>query len=211
MEKAISSKTKQILALGKGLNLLFWGGIFLVLDFFINDFDILPDLIGHFFAIAGVLYLINGSALLNKMAKVFTWIVAITVLANFVAYIVNFLVPEINNPVWIIFVRVLFPIFILSVSYVGYSIAKKLAHKMEKSWKILLYFYTIIALVLFAIQVAITLSLPFVFEEGTSFQRSFELNPVVAIGLFVVIPIFLVFYSFITIRKTSKELKKSAK
>jgi hypothetical protein len=199
MEKTISSKTNQTLALGKGLNLLFWGGIFLVLNIKFNDFDILPDLIGHLFAIAGVLYLINGSVLLNQMAKVFTWIVAITVLANFIVYIINFLIPGINNPAWTIFAGILFPIFILSVAYVGYSIAEKLVNKMEKSWKILLYLYTIMALVLVAIQVAFTL------------QRSFELNSIIVVVAFLIMEFFLGLYSFITIRKTSKELKKSVK
>ncbi|MBA4336499.1 hypothetical protein C0416_01860 [bacterium] len=211
MEKSQSIKAKETLALGKGLNLLFWGGIFIAVDFIINDFDILPDLIGYLFAIAGVLYLINGSVLLETTGKVFTWIAAITVFLSFVAYIIEFLIKNLTHPLWIVFVSILFPIFLLSIAYVGYSISKKLVQNMEKRWRNLLFIYIVISLILFAIPVAFTVALPEILKDGTSFQSSVNLHPMLFIILVFILPLILVVYSFFTIRKTSKQLKNSVK
>lgn len=211
MEKHLSAHAKKTLALGKGLQFLFWGGIFLIVDFRLNDFDILHDFAGHLLAIAGALYLISGASLLEKTTKIFTWIVAVIVFVNFVASIVNFLVQDLVHPLWVVFVNTLFPFFILSLAYVGYGISKKLVKSLEKKWKVLLYIYIVIALILFAIPVAFTVALPYMFEEGTSFTGSIELNPVLGIAVFIILPVVIAIYSFVIIGRTSKELRKSVK
>lgn len=54
---------------GRGLNKLFWGFFFIMLNFRILGFDILPDIVGYIFFASGISELISNSDFFNKAAK----------------------------------------------------------------------------------------------------------------------------------------------
>lgn len=54
---------------GRGLNKLFWGFFFIMLNFRIMGFDILPDIVGYIFLASGISDLISNNDFFNKAAK----------------------------------------------------------------------------------------------------------------------------------------------
>lgn len=53
----------------RGLNKLFWGFFFIMLNFRIAGFDILPDIVGYIFFAVGINELISSSDFFSKAAK----------------------------------------------------------------------------------------------------------------------------------------------
>ncbi len=54
---------------GRGLNKLFWGFFFIMINFRIVGVDILPDIVGYIFLASGINELIPNSSFFNKAAK----------------------------------------------------------------------------------------------------------------------------------------------
>ncbi|MEG0772240.1 hypothetical protein [Clostridium sp.] len=66
-----------------GFNILFWGFLFDMIDFRINNFDILPDIIGHILFLIGLLSLASYSVYFNKAKNYSVAMVALSIFGLF--------------------------------------------------------------------------------------------------------------------------------
>jgi hypothetical protein len=66
-----------------GFNTLFWGFLFDMIDFRINNFDILPDIIGHILFLIGLLSLASYSVYFNKAKNYSVAMIALSIFGLF--------------------------------------------------------------------------------------------------------------------------------
>ena len=79
------TKNSTVVIRPEGFGLIFWGLLLVILDFSINNFDILPDFVGYILTAIGAGRLIAASRKF-KTTQICCWILAVMSLADLIDY-----------------------------------------------------------------------------------------------------------------------------
>lgn len=130
------------------LRLIFWGGIICILDFKINGFDIINDVIGTFMIAYGVFKLADIQVH-NRYAAAMKYVKIISILCIFQAIVDNFNynVPDILSILLLLFGLAKVIAIVVFCIAMGWFCEVASLVKSRQSWKITTILFTVIYLI----------------------------------------------------------------
>jgi magnesium-transporting ATPase (P-type) len=152
-----------------GFLLLAVAWVFLVFDFFINDFDVLPDSVGFLLAGFGIFrFILYRSALVSKEQWPLV-VLVLAILVELVEYFAGIAKVSITGELFLFLSSLTSVLIAFAISVLGYFFARKHVATLRKSWERL----AALSGIAFFIQVALSF-VPLV--ASSDVQESFSLS-----------------------------------